>query len=179
MSTSTFLVASHVAVHTTPFGDAWSMWTEHGLAKLSFEPARLAGMSDDDSRELRSEADQLDRLLVAYFRHGRESFADVRVDLRHVTPFGERVYAACRAIEPGQTMTYGELATIAGSAGASRAVGSAMARNRVPIVVPCHRVVGASGRLGGFSAPGGLATKQTLLDLERTSPAKPATRSPR
>lgn len=157
-----------VAVHRTPAGQAWSVWTRLGLARLSFDPVPLSIAADAESRELRREAETLDRLLQRYYRFGQESFAGVRVDLSHATPFSTRVYQACREIPVGQTRTYGELAEIAGSPGASRAVGSAMARNRVLIVVPCHRVVGASGRLCGFSAPGGLGTKQSLLDLEKS-----------
>ncbi len=166
-----------IGVHTTPVGSAWSVWTADGLARLSFEPVKLSDASDSESRELRREAERFDRLLAKYYRDGRETFADVRVDLSHVTPFSLRVYKACRAIPAGETRTYGELAVTAGSPGASRAVGSAMARNRVPIVIPCHRVVGASGRLCGFSAPGGLETKQSLLDLERQGKAKPSKQS--
>ena len=179
MSASLTCVTRAMGVHSTPVGSAWSVWTAHGLARLSFEPVKLSDTSDSESRELRREAERFDKLLAKYYREGRETFADLRVDLSHATPFSLRVYEACRAIPAGETRTYGELAVIAGSPGASRAVGSAMARNRVPIVIPCHRVVGASGRLCGFSAPGGLDTKQSLLDLERQGKANPSKQSPK
>ncbi len=166
---------AHIAVHSTPLGPAWSAWSEQGLVRFSFEAIGLGGLSGHHGVDLRGESRELERLLKRYFRLGRESFAAVRVDLSHATAFTTRVYRACRAIEPGRTKTYGELAGIVGSAGASRAVGSAMARNRIPIIIPCHRVVGASGRLCGFSAPGGLETKRTLLDLEKQSPVQPTT----
>lgn len=82
------------------------------------------------------------------------------------SPFALRVLAACRRIPYGQTRSYAELAAAAGSPGAARAVGSVMARNRLPLLIPCHRVVGSQGKLGGFSAPGGLETKLRLLELE-------------
>ena len=82
------------------------------------------------------------------------------------TPFARRVLAACRRIPYGQTLSYAELAAAAGSPGAARAVGSVMAQNRLPLLIPCHRVVGSRGKLGGFSAPGGLETKVRLLELE-------------
>ncbi|MBX9789440.1 MAG: methylated-DNA--[protein]-cysteine S-methyltransferase [Pirellulales bacterium] len=82
------------------------------------------------------------------------------------SPFARRVLEACRRIPYGQTRSYAQLAAAAGSPGAARAVGRVMAGNRVPLVIPCHRVVGSAGKLGGFSAPGGLETKQRLLDLE-------------
>jgi methylated-DNA-[protein]-cysteine S-methyltransferase len=69
-------------------------------------------------------------------------------------------------------MTYGELAAKAGSPRAARAVGSCMARNRIPLVIPCHRVVPSGGRLGSFSAPGGSETKRRLIDMERQSSGK-------
>jgi methylated-DNA-[protein]-cysteine S-methyltransferase len=94
-------------------------------------------------------------------------FSDVRVDDRRWTPFQRKVLAACRRIPLGETRTYAELAATVGSPKAARAVGRVMATNPVPIVIPCHRVVGSGGGLGGFSAMGGLATKRKLLALER------------
>jgi methylated-DNA-[protein]-cysteine S-methyltransferase len=94
-------------------------------------------------------------------------FNDIQLDDAFLTPFGRRVVAACRRIPRGQTRTYGQLAAVAGSPGAARAVGRVMASNRFPLVVPCHRVVGANGSLGGFSAPKGLAMKRRLLELEK------------
>jgi methylated-DNA-[protein]-cysteine S-methyltransferase len=93
-------------------------------------------------------------------------FGDVVVDESHLTPFGKRIVKACRRIPTGQTRSYGELATESGSPGAARAVGQVMARNRYPLVVPCHRVLAAGGRIGGFSAPQGLNMKRRLLELE-------------
>ncbi len=97
-------------------------------------------------------------------------FDDLLLESRHLTPFGRKVTAACRRIPWGETLTYGQLAKRAGRPGAARAVGSVMARNRVPLIVPCHRVVPASGGLGGFSAPQGVSMKRRLLDMEQ--PAK-------
>ena len=93
-------------------------------------------------------------------------FDDVQIDLDNLSEFRRRVLRQCRRIRYGQTLTYGQLAAKAGSAGAARAVGNCMAANRFPLVVPCHRVVAAGGRLGAFSAPGGTRTKRRLLTLE-------------
>ena len=93
-------------------------------------------------------------------------FRGITVDETRLTLFGRRVTAACRRIPHGQTRSYGQLAAICGSPGAARAVGQVMARNRFPLVVPCHRVLGSGGALGGFSAPQGLAMKRRLLELE-------------
>jgi methylated-DNA-[protein]-cysteine S-methyltransferase len=93
-------------------------------------------------------------------------FRDVPINDSHLTPFGRRIISACRRIPFGQTRSYGQLAAICGSPGAARAVGQVMARNRFPLIVPCHRVLGAGGRLGGFSAPDGLRMKRRLLAME-------------
>lgn len=81
--------------------------------------------------------------------------------------FERRIYALLRDVPTGATVTYGELAASAGAPGAARAVGMAMGRNPVPIIVPCHRVLASSGRSGGFSAPGGVTTKFRILQIEQ------------
>ena len=102
------------------------------------------------------------------FAAGRpDDFADVPVDSGAASEFRRRVLDCCRQILYGETLTYQQLATLAGSPGAARAVGNSMAANRVPLVIPCHRVVSSGGRLGGFSALGGVTTKNRLLALEK------------
>jgi methylated-DNA-[protein]-cysteine S-methyltransferase len=93
--------------------------------------------------------------------------SDIPLDLEGLCAFDRRVYAIARSIPPGRTLTYGAIAARLGSPEMSREVGQAMGRNPFPIVVPCHRVLGAGGRLGGFSAPGGSATKLRLLAIEK------------
>lgn len=97
----------------------------------------------------------------------------IRLDLTGVAPFAHNVYEIARAIPHGETLTYGEIAVRLGDATLARAVGQALGRNPVPIIVPCHRVLAADGRTGGFSAPGGVATKLRMLSIERarTHPA--------
>lgn len=104
---------------------------------------------------------------------GRDDLADIVLDLGGQNPFNLRVYAIARAIPPGETSTYGEVARAMGEPGAARAVGKALGENPWPIIVPCHRVLGSSGSMGGFSAPGGGETKARLLTIEkaRTSAA--------
>ena len=92
---------------------------------------------------------------------------DTVLDFEGVPAFEARVYAVARAIPRGRTLTYGQIAAAIGEPGAARAVGAAMGRNPFPIIVPCHRVLGADGKLGGFSAHGGGATKIRLLGIER------------
>ncbi len=109
---------------------------------------------------------QLVTRLQDYAEGRPQDFSDVPVEASHLTPFGRRVMEACRRIPYGSTSSYAALAQAAGSPKAARAVGQSMAANRVPLIVPCHRVVGAGGRLGGFSAPGGVDFKRRLLELE-------------
>ena len=109
---------------------------------------------------------RLQEAIKRYF-DGHEVSFDAQPALEDCPPFFARVYDACRRVGYGQVVTYGELARMVGRPGAARAVGAAMAGNPVPLIVPCHRVVAANGRLGGFSAAGGTALKRRLLALER------------
>ena len=104
--------------------------------------------------------------IVRLLRGGRDTLAAIPLDLSRCTAFHRRVYEIARTIPAGETWTYGALAARAGSPGAARAVGQAMARNPFPLVVPCHRVTGAQGWAGGFSAHGGVSTKFRLLRIE-------------
>ena len=87
--------------------------------------------------------------------------------------FNARVYAIARNIPPGATMTYGEIAERLGDKSLSREVGQAMGENPSPIIMPCHRVLAAGGKTGGFSAPGGVVTKLRLLTIEGAQPGGP------
>lgn len=96
-------------------------------------------------------------------------FDDFDVDDSGMTPFQKRVVGECRKIPYGKTLSYGQLAAKAGSPRAARAVGNIMSTNRVALIVPCHRVVGAHGSLGGYSALNGTHTKMRLLEMEGVS----------
>ena len=106
------------------------------------------------------------RRLQAYAAGNPDDFRDVPVDPGPESPFQASVWRHCRKIPIGQTLSYAELAAKAGSPGAARAVGNCMARNRIPLIIPCHRVVNANGSVGFYSAPGGARTKRRLLALE-------------
>ncbi len=103
--------------------------------------------------------------LEDYFK-GRPVVFHATPDLTGLTPFRQRVLRACAKIPYGKTSTYAELAERVGHPGAARAVGSAMAGNPVPIIIPCHRVITSQGKLGGFSAEHGVALKRELLEME-------------
>lgn len=103
-------------------------------------------------------------------------FSGVPVDLAGVDPFRLAIYDAARKLGFGDTTTYGGLAAAAGHAGLARETGQALGSNPIPVVIPCHRIVAAGGKLGGFSAPGGATTKERLLAMEgvRVGPPPPA-----
>lgn len=104
--------------------------------------------------------------LERYARGELVDFTDCPVRLPELTPFQRKIVAATQNIPYGRTTTYSRLAAAAGRPRAARAVGNVMASNCMPIVIPCHRVVPASGRFGGFSAPQGVALKQRMLEME-------------
>ena len=112
------------------------------------------------------DVDELVNRLQRFASGDSIDFADVPINETYLTPFGRRVINACRAVGWGETSSYGQLAKTCRRGGAARAVGSVMAKNRVPLIVPCHRILGAGGKLGGYSAPDGLAMKRRLLTLE-------------
>jgi len=107
----------------------------------------------------------LQKQLRDYFG-GKPVHFEVTFDLSGLSEFQRRVLEACARLDYGQTVTYGELARRIGKPKASRAVGAALGRNRLPLVIPCHRVVGCGGGLGGFSAEQGVRMKRFLLNLE-------------
>jgi methylated-DNA-[protein]-cysteine S-methyltransferase len=119
-----------------------------------------------------------------YFEGEETDFSGVALDLGDQEPFFRQVYAAARRVGWGHTTTYGALTKELGAGPeAARDVGQAMARNPVPLIIPCHRVLAAGGRIGGFSAPGGSAAKARMLALEgvhveRPQPARPADDAP-
>ena len=109
-----------------------------------------------------------------YFAGEAADFSAVPLDLRDADPFFTQIYDALRRVGWGRTTTYGALAAAVGaSREAARDVGQAMAKNPMPLLIPCHRVLAAGGRLGGFSAPGGAATKARMLRLEGVDFAPP------
>ena len=104
--------------------------------------------------------------IVALLDGEPRDLSAIALDMERLPEFNRRVYAVARAIPPGETLTYGEVAQRVGERGAAQAVGQALGRNPFPIVVPCHRVLAAGGGMGGFSAPGGVETKRRMLAIE-------------
>ena len=146
----------------------WKSGAEAAGALQDVARVPVAGWYDigQDPKAAGVEIRRFAKRIQAYAEGRRDDFLDIPVALDAVTDFQRRVLQQCRSIPYGQTLTYGELAAKAGFSGAARAVGGVMAGNRVPLVIPCHRVVGSSGLLRGYSGAGGVAMKQRLLDLE-------------
>jgi methylated-DNA-[protein]-cysteine S-methyltransferase len=164
---------AYVTDLATPIGRVLVAATDAGLVRVVFRQSDAAftrALRDLGLTVARSDARTGDvvRQLRAYFA-GRRRHFDVRIDLRGVTPFQRRVLQAASEVPPGQVVSYGEIARRIGQPSCSRAVGQALGRNPIPIVIPCHRVVATGGRLGGYT--GGLAIKKKLLRLEGTMAA--------
>jgi methylated-DNA-[protein]-cysteine S-methyltransferase len=111
----------------------------------------------------------IDRI-IALLRGEPIDLSAVPLDLDRVSPFERQVYEIAREIQPGSTLTYGEIARRLGDPLLARDVGQAMGHNPFPIIVPCHRVLAAGGKPGGFSAPGGVDTKLRMLQIEGAAP---------
>lgn len=143
-------------------------WTDVGIAEVVMPGTRgLGGERLEASSDVPEPIREAVAAMVALLDGERRDLRWVVLDERHLDAFRRRVYAATRDIAPGSTASYGEIARAIGEPRASREVGVALAQNPFPIVVPCHRVLAATGALHGFSAPGGIATKRRMLEIER------------
>jgi methylated-DNA-[protein]-cysteine S-methyltransferase len=159
--------------------------TQNGYVALAWTSRGVSGLRLPAPSEQAAEAAILRRLpsaqhtppspgvarlitdIVRYFEGERVDFSEVSVDLGSQTAFFSDVYAEIRKVGWGQTTTYGSIAKALGAEPqAARDVGQAMAANPVPLIVPCHRVIAAGGKIGGFSAPGGSSSKAKMLEIE-------------
>jgi methylated-DNA-[protein]-cysteine S-methyltransferase len=170
-------MADSFTLFETPIGTGGIAWNERGVSGLQLpEPdagrlrARLrrrfvGAVESPPPPEIRQAIDLITALL-----HGEPGdLSSVHLDMQGVPAFERRVYEVARAIPAGETVSYGDIASRLGGVHLAREVGQALARNPFPIVVPCHRVIAADGKLGGFSARGGVTTKQRLLSIERAN----------
>jgi methylated-DNA-[protein]-cysteine S-methyltransferase len=167
----------------TAIGACAVAWSDRGLTGVQLpegDPERARARMErrfPDAVEEAPPAEVREAIAAITTLVGGEArdLAAIRLDMEGLADFPCRAYAVARTIPPGQTLTYGEIATRLGDPNAARAVGEAMGRNPFPIVVPCHRVLAAGGRLGGFSANGGVVTKLRLLEIEGAQIGEPAT----
>lgn len=170
------------AVFPTPIGSCAIAWSAKGICGFALperdEHATRAAMMRRFPAIRPCEpppavADAISRA-QALLEGAATRFDACTLDLDEVSDFNRAVYAVILEVPPGETITYGDIATRLGDPGAARAVGKALGENPIPLIVPCHRVLAAGGRAGGFSAPGGLSTKRKLLAIEsRHAPGPP------
>lgn len=172
------MTAHGFVVFDTAIGTCGVAWSEAGLVGVQLpegsEPATRARVrrrfptaaETSPPPDVRRAIDAVRALL----RGEPTDLSAIVLDMADVPAFNRRIYDVARTILPGETRTYGALATAIGAPGEARAVGEAMGRNPFPLVVPCHRVLAAGGRLGGFSARGGAVTKRRLLVIEGAVP---------
>jgi methylated-DNA-[protein]-cysteine S-methyltransferase len=168
------------ALFDTPIGRCGIAWSEHGVRAVSLpgarDPdtrARLVGRAPD-AMEATPPADiarAIDAMTALLSGEGADLSA-LTLDMEGVSAFHRRVYEAARRISAGQTVTYGELAARLGAPGSARAVGQALGRNPFPVIVPCHRVLAAGGKVGGFSGGNGVPTKLRMLTIEAAHAAR-------
>ncbi|HEX4298453.1 MAG TPA: methylated-DNA--[protein]-cysteine S-methyltransferase [Devosia sp.] len=163
------------ALVDTALGTFGLAWTAAGVARVALPGRDRARTEIWISREPAEPgfpegalADLPERIR-RYARGEPEDFSDVPLDLGGVVEFNRRAYAELVRIGYGETTTYGALARTLGDVTLSRAVGQAMGQNPIPLIVPCHRVLGADGKAGGFSSPGGVSAKMRMLALEHAA----------
>jgi O-6-methylguanine DNA methyltransferase len=168
------MTARGFTLFDTAIGRCGIAWSEHGIVGVQLPESREP---DTRARLLRhhpgaieaSPPPDVQRALdsiVALMAGETADLSAAVLDMNHVPPFHRRVYEAARSVPAGVTLSYGEIAKQMGAGGSARAVGQALGRNPFAIVVPCHRVLAADGKIGGFSANGGIATKLRMLSIE-------------
>jgi methylated-DNA-[protein]-cysteine S-methyltransferase len=171
------MTAEGFAIFETPIGACGITWSARGVVGLQLPAASAEATRARIQRRWPSAAETrpppgmqraIDRVL-ALLRGEAVDFVDIPLDLEAAPEFHRKVYEVARAIPPGHTMTYGEIARRLGVPHEAREVGQALGRNPIAIIVPCHRVLGADGKMGGFSATGGVATKRRILEIEGAS----------
>jgi methylated-DNA-[protein]-cysteine S-methyltransferase len=170
------------ALFETAIGHCGIVWRGRGVAGVQLpernEDAtrnrmlrRFAGAREAvPSDEMRRAIDDI----VALLSGAPRDLTHVTIDTDGLADFNRRVYAIARTIPPGATLSYGEIAERLGDRNLARDVGQALGQNPIPIIVPCHRVLAAGGKVGGFSAPGGVVTKLRLLTIEGAQPNGPS-----
>jgi methylated-DNA-[protein]-cysteine S-methyltransferase len=167
--------AQGFALFPTAIGACAIAWSERGVLGVQLPERHEQATRDRVCRRFPDAVETLPRAaiqqaidaIVALLRGGVPDLSFVTLDMEGIPPFRQSIYAVLRGIPPGGTLSYGEVASRLGEQATARDVGEAMGKNPFPVIVPCHRVVGTGGRIGGFSANGGVATKLRLLNIER------------
>ena len=169
-------IGESYAVFETAIGPCGIVWGERGIAAVQLPEASeretrvrlLRGRANAREEQPPVDVQRAIDAIVALLHGEQSDLSAIVLDMRGVPGFHARVFEIARTIPPGETRTYGSIATQLGEPGAARAVGQALGRNPFPIIVPCHRVLAAGGKVGGFSGSGGNATKLRMLAIEGT-----------
>ena len=169
------------ALFETAIGRCGIVWSDRGIVGVQFpesseQATRKRLLRRHPNAREAAPSDAVQRTIadiVALLAGERRDLSDVALDWDAVPDFNRRVYNVARAIPPGSTLSYGEVAARLGDRTLARDVAQALGQNPFPIIVPCHRVMAAGGKTGGFSAPGGVRTKLRLLSIERAQPGGP------
>jgi methylated-DNA-[protein]-cysteine S-methyltransferase len=161
-------------VWPTAWGPVGGVWGPQGLQRLALPHYGAKDLRDllawehPGSVPCEAPFERLIELSRTYFNGQPADFSEIDCKLPAESTFSGKVLRACRAIPYGRTRSYGSLAGQIGREDAARAVATALSKNPIPLVIPCHRVTYSDGRPGGFSSPGGVALKQRMLDTERS-----------
>ena len=167
--------ASAFTLFSTPIGSCAISWADRGIVGVQLPQASEADLRVRLHR-IHPEAlqscppDNISLLItqiVELLNGDPNDLTEAVLDMEELPAFDRSAYEILRTVRPGKTITYGEIAALIGDPKAARAVGRSMGANPFPIIVPCHRVLGTDGRMGGFSANGGIVTKARLLSIER------------
>jgi methylated-DNA-[protein]-cysteine S-methyltransferase len=169
------------ALFETAIGCCALIWSKRGVAGVQLPEASASATRTRVLRRfpaaseapLPPKAQSAIDGIVALLRGEVSDLNGIAIDNEGVPEFNARVYAVARTIPPGQTLSYGEIAERLGDRTLAREVGQALGQNRTPLIVPCHRVLAAGGKTGGFSASGGVVTKLRLLTIEGAQPGSP------
>jgi methylated-DNA-[protein]-cysteine S-methyltransferase len=169
------------AIFETAIGSCGIVWSARGIAGVQIHDGnehatrahllrRFAGATEmRPPQDVQRAIDGISALL----RGERRDLSDVTIDAEDIPAFNRKVYDVARTIPPGATLTYGEIADRLGDKSLARDVGQALGQNPIPLIIPCHRVLAANGKTGGFSAPGGVVSKLRLLTIEGAQPGGP------
>ena len=169
------------AIFDTAIGSCGIVWSERGVTGVQIHDgseratrARLLRRFAGAQEALPpAHVQQAIIAITALLRGEKRDLRDVTIDTGDVPEFNRKVYDIARTIPPGSTLTYGEIAERLGDKLLARDVGQALGQNPIPLIVPCHRVLAAGGKTGGFSAPGGVVSKLRLLTIEGAQPNGP------
>ncbi len=175
------MTARHFALFDTAIGACAIVWSARGIAGVQLPEANAQATRARVTRSFAGAQEAVPPAdvqravdgIIALLRGEHHDFNNVKLDFGDLPAFNLKVYDIARTVPAGQTITYGEIAERLGDKLLARDVGQALGQNPIPLIMPCHRVLAAGGKTGGFSASGGVVTKLRLLTIEGAQPGGP------